>query len=125
VRFVTRHRWAAFVAALLLIVALAPLARSVGSGFLPEMDEGSLILDYVAPAGTSLVETDRMLRQVEHEIDAVPEVEAWSRRTGDQLGFFITEPNIGDYVLKLRPKRRRHPADARGRVRAAGRGRDR
>jgi len=26
-------------------------------------------------------------------------VESWSRRTGDQLGFFITEPNIGD----LRP----------------------
>jgi multidrug efflux pump subunit AcrB len=88
-------------------VLLIPLSGSVGSGFLPEMDEGSMILDYVTPPGTSLAETDRILRLVEREIDTVPEIEAWSRRTGDQLGFFITEPNTGDYVLKLRPKRKR------------------
>lgn len=107
VRYATRRAWVAIVPALALVAALVPLSRSVGTGFLPEMDEGSLILDYVAPPGTSLVETDRMLRQVEREIDAVPEIEAWSRRTGDQLGFFITEPNVGDYVLKLRTHRKR------------------
>jgi multidrug efflux pump subunit AcrB len=71
------------------------------------MDEGSLILDYASPPGTSLTETDRVLRQVEREIAATPEILAWSRRTGDQLGFFITEPNFGDYVLRLREKRTR------------------
>ncbi|HUK63159.1 MAG TPA: efflux RND transporter permease subunit, partial [Dongiaceae bacterium] len=71
------------------------------------MDEGSLILDYISPPGTSLGETDRVLQQVEKLIAATPEVVAWSRRTGDQLGFFITEPNTGDYVLKLKPHRKR------------------
>ncbi len=103
----TEARWigAAAVAACILIAI--PLYLSLGSGFLPEMDEGSLILDYISPAGTSLNETDRMLQEVEKDIAAMPEIAAWSRRTGDQLGFFVTEPNMGDYVLRLRPKHRR------------------
>jgi Cu/Ag efflux pump CusA len=77
------------------------------TGFLPEMDEGSIVLDYTSPPGTSLEETDRMLRQVEKIIDKVPEVEAYSRRTGTQMGFFITEPNNGDYLIQLKKKRDR------------------
>jgi multidrug efflux pump subunit AcrB len=90
-----------------LILLAVPLYLSLGSGFLPEMDEGSLILDYVSPPGTSLEETDRILREVEKEIAGMPEIVSWSRRTGDQLGFFITEPNIGDYALRLRSGHRR------------------
>jgi multidrug efflux pump subunit AcrB len=48
-----------------------------------------------------------MLREVEKEIASMPEIVAWSRRTGDQLGFFITEPNIGDYALRLSARHRR------------------
>ena len=95
------------MAILLLLGASVMLQRSLGSGFLPEMDEGALIMDFISPAGSSLEETDRILQQVEQQIDATPEIEAWSRRTGDQLGFFITEPNVGDYVLKLKPARGR------------------
>jgi multidrug efflux pump subunit AcrB len=102
-----RRRWIAFAIAALFIAAVVPLRATLGSGFLPEMDEGSLILDYVAPPGFTLAETDRILRQVEREIAAVPEIASWSRRTGDQLGFFITEPNIGDYVLRLKTGRKR------------------
>ena len=118
-----RHRWVGLVPVLLLLAACVPLLATIGTGFLPEMDEGSLILDYATPPGTSLVETDAMLRRVDHEIDITPEIETWSRRTGDQLGFFITEPNTGDYVLQLRTRRKRSAAeiadDLRARVEAA------
>ena len=106
---IARHRIAG-LAALILIVLAIPLYASLGSGFLPEMDEGSMILDYVSPPGMSLTETDRMLQHVEAEIAKMPEIAAWSRRTGDQLGFFITEPNTGDYALRLKQGHRR-PAD--------------
>ena len=71
------------------------------------MDEGSIVLDYASPPGTSLEETDRMLRQAEKLIVQVPEVSGYSRRTGTQLGFFITEPNTGDYLIQLKKDRRR------------------
>ncbi|HVP14594.1 MAG TPA: efflux RND transporter permease subunit [Terriglobales bacterium] len=117
-RSATRHAWVAIVPPLVLIAAIPLLQAGVGTGFLPEMDEGSLILDYVAPPGTSVSETDRMLREIEADLDSIPEIRAWSRRTGNQLGFFITEPNTGDYVLRLgaptrvaRGSGRRRPAD--------------
>ena len=120
VRYAVSHAWVAFAPPILLIAAVVPLRTSLGSGFLPEMDEGSLILDYVLPPGTSLTEADGILRRLETEIQATPGIEAWSRRTGDQLGFFVTEPNMGDYVLRLKDRNR--PAaeaiadDLRGRI---------
>ena len=77
------------------------------TGFLPEMDEGSIVLDYKSPPGTSLEETDRMLKEVEKIIVSIPEVETYSRRTGAQMGFFITEANDGDFLIQLKDDRKR------------------
>jgi multidrug efflux pump subunit AcrB len=77
------------------------------TGFLPEMDEGTIVLDYKSPPGTSLDETDRMMKEVEKLIVQVPEVESYSRRTGTEMGFFITEPNKGDYLIQLKKDRKR------------------
>jgi CzcA family heavy metal efflux pump len=94
---------------LIIIIALAYsvyyIYPKLETGFLPEMDEGSIVFDYNSPPGTSLDETDRILREVEKILVQVPEVEAYSRRTGTQMGFFITEPNRGDYLIQLKKKR--------------------
>ena len=76
-----------------MILTILIVLPKLETGFLPEMDEGSIVLDYASPPGTSLDETDRMLRLAEKLIVQVPEVSGYSRRTGTQLGFFITEPN--------------------------------
>ncbi|MBU6442720.1 MAG: efflux RND transporter permease subunit [Alphaproteobacteria bacterium] len=83
----------------------------VGSGFMPAMDEGGFILDYIAPPGTSLADTDRMLNEVEKIIRATPEVQTYSRRTGTQLGGGLTEANTGDYFIRLKPLPRRDIED--------------
>ncbi|SIO46421.1 heavy metal efflux pump, CzcA family [Chitinophaga niabensis] len=90
-----------------LVASIIYIYPRLATGFLPEMDEGSIILDYESPPGTSLEETDNMLRQVEKILVKVPEVQAYSRRTGTQLGFFITEPNTGDYLIQLKKQRNR------------------
>jgi len=89
----------------LLIVATLFVLPLLPSGFLPEMDEGSIVLDFKSPPGTSLEETDRMLQKVEDILHQTPEVETFSRRLGTQMGFFITEPNYGDYLIQLKKKR--------------------
>ena len=81
--------------------------RALGSGFLPPTDEGGFILDYLSPPSLSLDETDRMIRQVEAILRAVPEVETYSRRTGLQLGGALTEVNEGDFFVRLKPLPRR------------------
>jgi Cu/Ag efflux pump CusA len=68
------------------------------------MNEGSIVL-IMPPPCTSLNQTDRILRELEKIIRSVPEVSAYSRRTGTQIGFFITEPNNGDYLIQLKTRR--------------------
>lgn len=97
--------WLSIIIAGALVAAIVIIPKLLETGFLPEMDEGSIVLDYSSPPGTSLEETDRMLREIEKIITKQPEVETYSRRTGTQMGFFITEPNRGDYLIQLHKKR--------------------
>jgi CzcA family heavy metal efflux pump len=90
-----------------LIGAGVYCASHVGSGFIPSIDEGGFVLDYHAPWGTSLSETDRMVREVEAILRDTPEVQTTSRRTGLQLGGALTEVNEGDFFVRLRPPPRR------------------
>ena len=94
-----------------LAISIVLILPNLETGFLPEMDEGSIVLDYSSPPGTSLQETDRMLKQVEKIITSIPDVAAYSRRTGTQMGFFITEPNTGDYLIQLKKSRDRTTND--------------
>ncbi|HSV32588.1 MAG TPA: efflux RND transporter permease subunit, partial [Pyrinomonadaceae bacterium] len=105
------NRLMVVVIMLLVILGSYLLYRSLGSEFLPEFDESAFILDYWAPPGASLAETDRILRHVEEMLLKTDEVESYSRRTGLELGLFVTEPNRGDYAVKLKPGHKRPTED--------------
>ena len=95
-------------ALILLPVAVLLLAgwfsyKHLGTGFIPKMDEGGFVLDYFANPGTSLTETDRLLREVEAILHKTPAVDTYSRRTGLQLGGGVTESYQGDFFIRLKP----------------------
>ena len=110
-RFSLKNKWVVIAASVVLLVGSYFLYNRLGSEFLPSFDEGAFVLDYIAPPGTSLQETDRMLNHVEEMLADTPEVESYSRRTGLQLGLSITEPNTGDFLVKLKEKRSRTTTD--------------
>ncbi|MDZ4799288.1 MAG: efflux RND transporter permease subunit [Bryobacteraceae bacterium] len=100
-----------------ILAGVGGLYVQLGSGFLPEMDEGAFVLDYRTPAGTSLQETDRILRKIEKHLADTPEIESYSRRTGARLALAIAEPNTGDFLVKLRRKRSRSLEDVTSELR--------
>ena len=107
IRWALGHkRMVGVVAAALIVIAVFAFFN-LGTGFLPEMDEGGFVLDYLTPPGTSLTETDSLVRQMEAKVAAVPEKSAFSRRTGAELGLFATEQNKGDILVKLKPRSQR------------------
>ena len=114
------NRWVVLLIMAGVLAGSYLLYRGLGSEFLPAFDEGAFVLDYIAPAGSSLDETDRMLRHVEQMLKETPEVESYSRRTGLQLGLSITEPNTGDFLVKLKDSRERSTeeveSDLRGEI---------
>lgn len=107
VRRALRHPVVSLVVIVMVIAGGTALYFQVESDFLPQQDEGAFVLDYFSRPGTSLSETDRMLRHVEQILASAPEVESFSRRTGARLALAIAEPNTGDFLVKLRPERKR------------------
>ena len=90
-----------------MALAVFLIYSQLETGFLPDMDEGSIVLDYHSAPGTSLDETNVMLTAVDKQLRTIPEVATFSRRIGAQMGFFITEPNGGDYLISLKKDRSR------------------
>ncbi len=106
-RALEKPLWLAGLSVVLIVVSYFCYQYS-GSDLMPEMDEGGFTLDYYTPAGTSLQETNRIVSDMEHIINAVPEVESTSRRTGLELGLAaVTEANRGDILVKLKKDRDR------------------
>jgi multidrug efflux pump subunit AcrB len=100
----------AWMAPLLVIAAVGVgvwIFGSVGTDYMPAMDEGAFILDYTTPAESTLADTQDLLSHIENILRETPEVQAFSRRTGTQLGFFLTESNSGDFSVHMRRARTR------------------
>ena len=98
----------AAVLAIALTVTAFILGTQLGSDFLPAVDEGSFILDYIAPAGSSLQEANSVAKVLEQILQSTPEVVAYTRRTGAENGLFATETNKGDIQVVLKPSNQRH-----------------
>ncbi|MBN2562850.1 MAG: efflux RND transporter permease subunit [Phycisphaerae bacterium] len=107
VRRALRHPLVSLMVIVMVVAGGIALYFQVESDFLPQQDEGAFVLDYFSRPGTSLSETDRMLRHVEQILASAPEVESFSRRTGARLALAIAEPNTGDFLVKLRSDRKR------------------
>ncbi|HKR22708.1 MAG TPA: efflux RND transporter permease subunit, partial [Pyrinomonadaceae bacterium] len=105
--FALDRRWTVAATIVVVLAGSYLLLQTLGSEFLPEFDESAFVLDYLAPAGSSLEETNRILGHVEEMLMKTPEVESYSRRTGLEMGLFVTEPNTGDFAVKLKPDHKR------------------
>jgi heavy metal efflux system protein len=109
--------WFAVVFILLLVISSAFLVNRLKTGFLPELDEGSIVLDYIAPAGTTLDASDAILREVDKVVLNNPSVETYMRRTGTNMisgismASGIIPPNYGDYLIQLKPGTKRKTED--------------
>ncbi len=101
-----RHRWLTLATCGVVLSLGIGIYQRLESEFLPPMDEGGFVIDYVAPWGTSLAETHRQLQIAEKIITAHSDIESYSRRTGAALGFEVVEPNTGDFLIKLKPQRK-------------------
>ena len=117
-RATLRHRWLTLGACGLVLLFGVGIYQRLESEFLPAMDEGAFVIDYIAPPGTSLAETHRQLLLAEQVLIATPDVESFSRRTGARLALSIAEPNTGDFLVKLKPNRKRKTEEVISELRA-------
>jgi len=65
----------------LFIVSLVFMSQ-LGRSFLPEFNEGSLVISVVSLPGISLEESNKIGKQVEEQLLTIPEISITTRRTG-------------------------------------------
>jgi len=106
-RMALRQAWKILLGCSAVLALGIFLYGRLDSEFLPFMDEGAFVLDYNAPWGTNLSETDRQLKQAEKLLHELPELDGYSRRTGAQLGLGISQAHGGDFLVKLKADRTR------------------
>ena len=102
-----RKPWIATGIVLLLAIGGWSASIRLSSGFLPDLDEGTIVLDYHSPAGTDIEETDRLCRQMERIILYHPDVDTYSRRTALGMSFKTRPSNFGDYLIQLKKDRKK------------------
>jgi multidrug efflux pump subunit AcrB len=92
---VLRWRWGVMVVALAALFGTGQLVRGLGSEFLPQVDDGNIGVSIMLPAGASAEETDRITRQIEAMVAAMPDVRAqfavaggflWGGGTSERAG---------------------------------------
>jgi copper/silver efflux system protein len=74
-RFVLRWPKSTILAALLLTASTVPVYLSLGSEFMPPLDEGDLLYMPTTLPGLSVTEASRLLQTMDAQIRQVPEVE--------------------------------------------------
>ncbi len=101
-----RHRKTVVALAAVVTVPALVVATRIGSDFMPELDEGALLLQTVLPPDASLEEVDRLNHRIEDLLREIPEVEDVVRRTGRAEATEDPMPHtMSDVLVVLKDKR--------------------
>ena len=80
--FLSRHRWLTGGLLLVAVGGLVYLMMTTRTGFVPNEDMGTVYVDIRTPPGTNMVQTSKVMDEVERRIAGIPQVEAYSSTTG-------------------------------------------
>ncbi|HYI02741.1 multidrug efflux RND transporter permease subunit [Hyalangium sp.] len=100
-RSLLKHPVAVLVAFLVCVAGTVLLFRSVPTGFIPDEDQGYLIISVQGPEGMSIVQTEKVLREVEGVLRGQPELNAMFVIGG--FSFSGSGPNIATVFATLKP----------------------
>jgi len=98
---ILRHRWAVALGFLVCVVATVQLFRKAPTGFIPDEDQGYLMISVQGPDGTSFAQTQKVMREVEKALGAVPEARARFMISGFSFGG--AGPNLATIFVTLVP----------------------
>ena len=100
-----RFRWITIAAALAVMGAGGLAAARLGAEFIPNLDEGDMVMHALRIPGTSLQQAIEMQGRLEAEIMTMPEVERVFTKIGSaEVATDPVPPSVADNFIMLRPR---------------------
>src|SRR5208283_5175919 len=103
VRRIIRRSMLALAVFGVILLAVAFLVAERPSGFLPEDDQGYLLMVAQLPPGASLQRTEQVLEQIRGVVTKQPEVQSMLAITGLNLLAQVNTPYTGSGFIPLKP----------------------
>lgn len=100
-RWLMAWKWAVIGSFVLALLATGAVYQQLAQGFLPVEDRGGVFIPVIAPEGVSLAYTDNVMRQIEDQLQQVPEVESYFTLAGFSFGAPLA--NSGFAFTRLTP----------------------
>ncbi len=98
-------RWAVVALAIVLVAGSSLLIPKLGSEFVPNLDEGDIVMHALRIPGTSLSEAIHLQRSLELEIKKLPEVERVFAKIGTaEVATDAVPPSVADNFIILKPR---------------------
>ncbi|UZQ55518.1 efflux RND transporter permease subunit [Trichothermofontia sichuanensis B231] len=85
-RWLLGWKWVVVGGFVLALFATGIIYQQLPRGFLPVEDRGAIFIPVIAPEGVSLAYTDHVMRQIEDQLQQVPEVESYFTLAGFSFG---------------------------------------
>ena len=105
VKAAVRMPWAIVGAAVLMLVVTVPTFRSLGSEFMPPLNEGTILYMPTALPGMSITEATRTLQTMDAQLAAFPEVEHVFGKVGRSTSPTDSAPlSMVEAVVTLKPR---------------------
>ena len=103
--FALRMRWLVVTAAAALVGVALLAATRLGTEFVPNLDEGDIVMHALRIPGTSLTQAVELQEQLEAEIRAMPEVERVFAKIGTgEVATDAMPPSVADNFIMLKPR---------------------
>jgi Cu(I)/Ag(I) efflux system membrane protein CusA/SilA len=110
IRWVLKHRGLTIALNILALLVTVPMMMSIGSEFMPPLDEGSLLFMPVTLPSASLTEVNRILQVQDAIIMTVPEVETVLGKAGKAETSTDPAPvSMIESIILLKPKSQWRP----------------
>ena len=104
-RVAMRFRWLVLGGATTLVAVCLWLATTLGSEFMPQLDEGDIALHALRIPGTGLEQSIEMQSQLEERLKAFPEVDKVFAKIGTpEVATDPMPPSVADNFVILKPR---------------------
>lgn len=97
-----KRRWLVGVTVIIATAAFLFLTTSTKTGFVPDEDTGTVVVDVQAAPGTARARTADIMKEVEYCISDIPQIQTYSKSVGSGMLGGQGASN-GSFIIRLKP----------------------